>query len=110
MEERFFASFIHCFFIAFGVVVGGTIIGSAGSFFTGDAPLTAMNRIAQSLKIWAIVAAIGGTFDAIETFQKGFLENSTMDLFKQFLLIISAMMGVKAALLLINWITNEDII
>lgn len=109
MEERFFASFIHCFFIAFGVIVGGTVIGSAGSFFTGDAPLTAMNRIAQSLKIWAIVCAIGGTFDAIETFQKGFLDGSTLDLFKQFMLIISAMLGVKAAILLITWITSEDI-
>lgn len=108
MEERFFASFIHCFFIAFGVIIGGTIIGSAGSFLTGDPPISAMNRIAQSLKIWAIVAAIGGTFDAIETFQKGFLDGSTMDLFKQILIIISAMLGVKSAILIISFITNED--
>lgn len=110
MEERFFASFIHCFFIAFGVIIGGTILGSAGSFFTGEAPLTSMNRIAQSLKIWAIVAAIGGTFDAIENFQKGFLDGSTLDLFKQIMFIISAMIGVKAAMLIISWITNEDIL
>lgn len=110
MEERFFASFIHCFFIAFGVIIGGSIIGSAGSFFTGDAPLTAMNRIASSLKIWAIVAAIGGTFDAIENFQKGFLDGSTLDLFKQIMFIISAMIGVKAGILLINWITSEDVL
>lgn len=109
MEERFFASFIHCFFIAFGVIIGGTIIGSIGSFLTGDAPLTAMTRIAQSLKIWAIVAAIGGTFDAIENFQKGFLDGSTMDLFKQFMFILSAMIGVKTAILLITWLTNEEI-
>lgn len=110
MEERFFASFIHCFFIAFGVIIGGTILGSAGSFFTGEAPLTAMSRIAQSLKIWAIVAAIGGTFDAIENFQKGFLDGSTLDLLKQVMFIISAMIGVKAAILIISWITNEDVL
>ena len=110
MEERFFASFIHCFFIAFGVMIGGTIIGSIGSFLTGDAPLNAMNRIAQSLKIWAVVAAIGGTFDAIENFQRGFLDGSTMDLFKQMMLIIVAMIGVKTAILLISWVTNEDIV
>lgn len=110
MEERFFAAFIHVFFIAFGVVIGGTIIGSFGSFLTGDAPLSAMNRIAQSIKIWAIVAAIGGTFDAIENFQKGLVDGSTMDLFKQLLFILSAMVGVKAASLLISWITNEDIL
>src|SRR5690625_1125895 len=109
MEERFFASFIHVFFIAFGVVMGGTVIGSVGSFLTGEAPLNAMNRIAQSIKIWAIVAAIGGTFDAIENFQEGLVDGSTMDLFKQLLFILSAMMGVKAAFLLITWMTNEDI-
>ncbi|MBO1003391.1 YtrH family sporulation protein [Pseudogracilibacillus auburnensis] len=109
MEERFFASFIHCFFIAFGVVIGGTVIGSIGSFLTGDAPLSAMNRIAQSIKIWAIVAAIGGTFDAIENFQRGFVDGSTMDLFKQSMFIIAAMIGVKTAILFITWVTNEEI-
>ena len=109
MEERFFASFIHCFFIAFGVIIGGSIIGSAGNFLTGGAPLASMGRIAQSLKIWAVVCAIGGTFDAIETFQRGFLSGSTMDLFKQFLLVISAMIGVKTGLLLISWIIDEEL-
>ncbi len=108
MEERFFVSFIHCFFIAFGVMIGGTILGSIGSFLTGDAPLTSMNRIAKSIKIWAIVAAIGGTFDAIENFQKGLTDGSTFDLFKQILIILSAMLGVKAASIMISWITNED--
>ncbi|WP_371817578.1 YtrH family sporulation protein [Virgibacillus sp. MSJ-26] len=109
MEERFFASFIHCYFIAFGVVMGGTIIGSIGSFLTGDAPLTAMNRIAKSLRIWAIVAAIGGTFDAIANFEKGVLDGSTIDLFKQAMLILSAMGGVKTAILLITWIVQEEV-
>lgn len=109
MEERFFASFIHCYFIAFGVIIGGAIIGSIGSFATGEAPLTSMFRIAKGLHIWAIVAAIGGTFDAIETFQKGFIDGSTLDLFKQALLILSAMGGVKTAFILIGWLTQEDV-
>lgn len=110
MEERFIATFIHCYFIAFGVVIGGSILGSIGSFITGDAPLTEMNRIAKGLRIWAIVAAIGGTFDAIAKFEKGLLDGSTIDLFKQVLLILSAMGGVKTALLLLGWITQEEVI
>lgn len=108
MEERFFSSFIHCYFIAFGVIIGGAIIGSISTFATGGAPLTAMFRIAKGLQIWAIVAAIGGTFDAIENFQKGLLDGTTMDLLKQVLLILSAMGGVKTALTVISWITQED--
>ncbi|RDW16329.1 sporulation protein [Oceanobacillus arenosus] len=109
MEERFFASVIHCFFIAFGVVIGGSIIGSIGDFVTGNAPLTAIGRIASRLRIWAIVAAIGGTFDAIANFEKGFLDGSTMDLLKQASLILSAMGGVKTAILLIEWLIQEEV-
>ncbi|WP_085991704.1 YtrH family sporulation protein [Oceanobacillus senegalensis] len=109
MEERFFESFIHCFFIAFGVIVGGSIIGSIGAFATGDAPLTSIVRTANNLRIWAIVAAIGGTFDAIENFQRGLLDGSTIDLLKQVLLILSAMGGVKMATILIEWLIQEEI-
>ncbi|TRM12940.1 sporulation protein [Lentibacillus cibarius] len=109
MEERFIAQFIHCFFIAFGVVIGGSIIGSIGAFATGDAPFTQMNRISKSIRIWAIVAAIGGTFDAIANFEKGILDGSTYDLFKQIMLILSAMGGVKTALLIIGWVIQEDV-
>lgn len=108
MEERFFAAFIHCFFIAFGVIMGGSLIGSLGHFATGDAPLTSMGRIADRLRIWGIVAAIGGTFDAIANFEKGLFDGSTMDIFKQILLILSAMGGVKTAIVLIEWLTQGD--
>ncbi len=109
MEERFFTTFIHVFFIAFGVIIGGSIIGSIGSFATGDPPLTAINRVAKGLRIWAVVAAIGGTFDAIANFEKGIFDGSTIDLLKQILFILSAMGGVKTAILIIHWITQEDV-
>lgn len=107
LEERFFAAFIHCFFIAFGVILGGSVIGSMGDFATGDAPLSSMSRIADRLRIWAIVAAIGGTFDAIANVERGLFGGSTFDLLKQVLLIISAMGGVKVGLTLIEWLTQK---
>ncbi|ALX48352.1 YtrH family sporulation protein [Lentibacillus amyloliquefaciens] len=109
MEERFIVQLIHCFFIAFGVIIGGSIIGSIGGFITGDAPFTQMSRIADRLRIWAIVAAIGGTFDAIANFEKGVLDGSTFDLFKQIMLILTAMGGVKAGIIIISWLIQEDV-
>lgn len=109
MDERFFVTFIHCFFIASGVMLGGSFIGSIASFLTGGSPFHGLYRISQSLKIWAVVAAIGGTFDAIESFQKGFLDGATLDLVKQFMFILSAMMGVKASLILIQWLISEEL-
>ncbi|MFD2926214.1 YtrH family sporulation protein [Halobacillus naozhouensis] len=108
-EERLIVSMIQCFFIAFGVIMGGTLIGSIGSFLTGEAPLTSMYRIAKALRIWAIVAAIGGTFDAISNFEKGIFDGSTFDLFKQVMIIVSAMGGVQAALLLFEFLLGEEV-
>ncbi|WP_112181604.1 MULTISPECIES: YtrH family sporulation protein [Paraliobacillus] len=109
MEERFLASMIQCYFIALGVIIGGAFIGSIGAFATGEPPMTMMGRIAKSLRIWAIVAAIGGTFDAISNFERGIFEGSTLDMIKQILLIITAMGGVQTALLVIEWLIQEEI-
>lgn len=107
-KSVFFVSFIQCFFIAFGVIVGGSVIGSIGSFATGEPPFNAISEIARKLRIWAIVSAIGGTFDAIANFEKA-LDGSSVDMVKQILLIISAMGGVKAGMLLMSWIIQEDV-
>lgn len=108
MEERFLVSFIHCYFIALGVIIGGALIGSISAFVLGDPPLNAVTTIAKKLRIWAIVAAIGGTFDAIANFEKA-LDGSALDVFKQILIIFSAMGGVKTAMVLLSWTIQEDI-
>ncbi|MDY0396966.1 YtrH family sporulation protein [Virgibacillus halophilus] len=108
MEERFLVSFIQCYFIALGVIIGGALIGSIGYFITGNPPLNAVTRVAKQLRIWAIVAAIGGTFDAIANFEKA-LDGSALDVFKQILIIFSAMGGVKTAMVLLSWAIQEDV-
>lgn len=90
-------------------VNGGAIIGSIGAFAAGEPPITWMMRTAKSLRVWAIVAAIGGTFDAIANFERGIFEGSTVDVFKQVVLIITAMGGVKSGMLVIEWFSQEEI-
>ncbi|MDQ0160184.1 YtrH family sporulation protein [Alkalibacillus salilacus] len=109
MEERMVISIIKCFFIAFGVLTGGALFGSLGGYLTGQPPLSEMMLAAKKLRIWAIVAAIGGTFDAISTFERGIFEASTIDVIRQIALIISAMSGVKSGIMLINWLTQGDL-
>lgn len=108
-EERFFVYMFQYYFIALGVMIGGTLIGTIGAFAAGDAPLTHMARLAKSLRIWAIVAAIGGTFDAISNIEKGLFDGATIDIVKQILCIIAAMGGVQTALLIIEWLIQEEI-
>lgn len=108
MEDKFFTSLINCYFIALGVIIGGSIIGGVGAFLAGEPPLTVINRLSKSLRIWALVAAIGGTFDAISNFQRGLFEGAPIDIFKQILLIIFAMGGTHTGSKLIEWFTQEQ--
>jgi hypothetical protein len=105
----FFPTFIESYFIALGVILGGSLIGGIASFLTGQPPLTAVYRLSTDLRIWAIVAAIGGTFDAVYSFERGIFNAETRDLLKQILLILSALGGAQTGALLINWLTQEYI-
>ncbi|WP_084552369.1 MULTISPECIES: YtrH family sporulation protein [Bacillaceae] len=109
MKEAFFPAFINSYFISLGVLFGGALIGGLAAFFTGQAPLTTIKNLADSLRIWAIIAAIGGTFDTVYSFERGILDGATKDIFKQFLLILSAMGGAKTGSLLVMWFTQGEI-
>lgn len=108
-EIGFFPSFIESYFIALGVLLGGSLIGGIASFLTGQPLLTAIYRLSSLLRIWAIVAAIGGTFDAVYSFERGLFNGETKDIVKQLLLIIAALGGAQTGAQLINWLTQEHI-
>ncbi len=109
MTETFFHELFKCYFIAFGVLIGGSLIGGLAAFAVNQPLLTSVEIISESLRIWAIIAAIGGTFDTLYSFEKGFLNGETKELFKQFLFILSAMGGTYTAKAIISWLTGEHI-
>jgi hypothetical protein len=106
-EIGFFPSLIEAYFIALGVILGGALLGGLAAFLTGQPPLTAIFRYSTDLRIWAIIAAIGGTFDTVYSFEKGLFEGGTKDIFKQFILILSALGGAQTGAKLILWLTQE---
>lgn len=109
MDLRIFATTaIMNFFIAFGVIIGGCMIGGMGAFLVSNPPFTEMNKLAQNMKIWAVVTAIGGTFDTIENLERGFLNGSPSEVIKHILLIASAMIGANSAAMIIQWITRSN--
>ncbi|WP_044893413.1 YtrH family sporulation protein [Bacillus alveayuensis] len=108
-SEAFIPTFIKVYFIAFGVLFGGALIGGIGAYLVGEAPLTSIFRLANKLKIWALVAAIGGTFDTFYSFERGLFDGATKDIVKQILLIMSAMGGAQTGWLLIAWFTQEHV-
>jgi len=109
MNEAFFPAFLNSFFIALGVLLGGSLIGGIAAFFTNQPPITVVLRLSESLRIWAIVAAIGGTFDAVYSFERGILQAETRDIIKQILWILSALTGAHTGSIIIRWLTQGQI-
>lgn len=107
MNEAFIPTFINSFFIALGVLLGGSLIGGISAFLTGQPPLTEIQRLADSLRIWAIVAAIGGTFGAVYNIERGLIQGETASLIKQIFLILAALGGAQTGSLIISWLTGE---
>ncbi len=98
----FFSLLIISYFIAFGVILGGSLIGGFGAFLIGKPALTYINQFAQNLRIWALVATIGGTFDTFYSFERSFFGGDMKDIVKQILLIFSQLAACKQVLLLLN--------
>lgn len=98
---NFFNKFLLISFTALGVVLGAALIGSLPSIFTNEPPMKTMLKLAHEIKIWAIVAALGGTFSTIEVMELGLFEGEIRALLQQFLYILGAFMGAQFGYFLI---------
>lgn len=89
------------FFTAMGVVLGAALVGSAAAIIIKQPPATTMLRLAGEIKIWAIVAAIGGTFTAIEVLESGIFTGEFRAVIKQLLFVLSGFTGAQLGYFLI---------
>lgn len=92
------------FFIALGVVVGGSTLAGIGSVFMLMPPATTMIETAARLKIWAIVAAIGGSIDPIRVIESNINAGHLSPVAQQVFIIIIAFLGAHLGTELIRLI------
>jgi hypothetical protein len=64
------------FFLAFGVVFGGSMFAGIASVFMMMPPATMMMSAAGQLKIWALVAAVGGSVDPLRVIESNIVEGN----------------------------------
>lgn len=100
-SDRFLVTLLLTFCVALGVNLGGSLMGSLGAALLYRPPLKTMLELSGELKIWALVAALGGTFGVIRTFEAGVMGKQFIDLFKQLLIIGSAFLGAQLGYLII---------
>ncbi len=92
------------FFIAFGVVLGGSLLASFGAVFMLMPPAAVMVDTAARLKIWAIVAAVGGSVDPVRVIESNIIEGHLSPAAQQICFIIFAFLGAHTATELIKLI------
>ena len=88
------ATLVTTFFIVLGVILGGSILGSVAGFLSaGQPPFYGIVELAERLKIWALVTALGGSFTAFRVIEIGFLSGQPAEIIKQLALIVCAFGG-----------------
>ena len=108
--ELFIVNTIKYFFIAFGVIIGGSLFGGLAAFITKQPPLAIINDLSNSLRIWAIVVALGGTFDSFQIFGSSIFERGDLSpIVKQLIYIIMALIGAYSGSLVLQWLFKGDI-
>ncbi|GBF73989.1 hypothetical protein PA598K_02317 [Paenibacillus sp. 598K] len=95
------------FFIAFGVVIGGAMLAGVGAVLVFLPPASEMLLAADKLKIWAIVAAVGGTIDPMRVIESNMLEGHLSPVVQQIFYIVCAFLGAHMGTELVRLICRE---
>jgi hypothetical protein len=93
--SSFHSSLVQNFLIAFGVVIGASLLSGLGALITNAPPLKVMTDVAGSIKIWAIAASLGGTFSSFAMIDKGLFEGEIKTLIKQVFFILISLTGAN---------------
>ena len=83
-------------FLAFGVVVGGSLLGGLAALFTGRSPIATIQELARTIKLWAVVVAVGGTFPTLQAIESGLLARQPAVLARQMLVMAAGMAGAQS--------------
>ncbi|MCL6458125.1 MAG: YtrH family sporulation protein [Gorillibacterium sp.] len=102
--NAFLVKWILDFFIAFGFVLGGSLLAGIGSVLMLQPPASTMESVASNIKIWAMIAAAGGTIDPIHIIEAYFQEGYLSPAIKHILCFASAFVGAQLGYSLVHWI------
>ncbi|MFD0716468.1 YtrH family sporulation protein [Paenibacillus sp. GCM10027626] len=97
------------FFIAFGVVFGGAMLAGIGSVFLFMPPATMMLNTASQLKIWALVAAVGGSIDPMRIIESNITQGHLSPVAVQIFYMVCAFLGAHLGTELIRWLCRGAI-
>lgn len=102
MIYNFMSNITYSLLISFGVILGASAFAGLGALINNQPPLKTMVDLAQSIKIWAVATALGGTFSSFELFEEGIFKGEIGSLVKQIIYICVALIGANLGLRVIK--------
>jgi hypothetical protein len=105
--NRFFTQATLDFFVAFGVVLGASMLAGMAALFLWQPPQATMLDIAGRIKIWAVVVAIGGSIDPIRVIESHVAEGYLSPAVMQIAYIMFAFLGAHLASELVQWMCRS---
>ncbi len=97
---------VTVFFIALGVVIGGTFIGGLAAFITKESPIKMMDDISQRIKLYAVVSSIGGTFKNLRLLEGSIFQGELSVVFQQALVLLIGFIGANIGVFIIKGLTG----
>lgn len=91
----FFSNVLYSLLISFGVIIGACSFAGVGALVNNQPPLKTMMDLANSVKIWAIATALGGTFSSFEAIEEGIFNGDIRTIVKQVIYILAAIIGAN---------------
>lgn len=98
----FLHNILYNFLIAFGVIIGASFFAGIGAIINNHPPLKTMVDVSNSIKIWAVALALGGTFSSFEIIEQGLLKGELRSVIKQMVYIVVALAGSNFACIIIR--------
>ncbi len=105
--DDFWMQMVLSFFMSLGMLLGGSVLGALGALLAGGYPATTMLDLADQLKTWAAVAALGGTFATIKMIDSVLWGQQTAAIFRHMSLVVAAFGGAQLGYLLVEWMAGS---
>ncbi|THF73328.1 sporulation protein [Cohnella fermenti] len=105
--NRFLTQATLDFFVAFGVVLGASMLAGMAALFIWQPPQTIMLDIVVRIKIWAVVVAIGGSIDPIRVIEWNVSKGALSPAIMQVAYILFAFLGAHLASELVQWMCRN---
>lgn len=103
----FVSSLVVDFFVAMGIVLGGSLLGGVGASLMHAPPMAVMVNLSEQLKIWAMVSTLGGTMDTLKVIETGVLSRELAPVGRQITFLIAAFVGCEAGAFIVRWLAGE---